>query len=247
VGSFEDLDSVEFKTKLRSLQANDYLRGLENTRSAVSKIGAATYQSLSKGDSKLTEAGFKQLNERQLGELRFFLAVGRACKYGIDYVLSRPVAEFQTLNGVATSEAPKLHYILDEITSASIVEKQKFPLSAFSILDDQKKNLIKPLGTPIITSELRYLFRTWHTHKALLGNRLFFYRNQNVAKPLWDEEPDRWIPYAQVRVAKLKDGPKTQYAKEISEFQSAVSSGDAKQALDKFFSMKTADPLKEAV
>jgi hypothetical protein len=246
-GSFEKLDEIEFQNKLKRIaNGSEYLRGLEKTRSAVAKIGAATYQSLSKGDAKLTEAGLKQLDERQLGELRFFLAVGRACKYGIDYVLTRPLAEFQTLNGVTTSAAPKLHYVLDEITSASIVGKQKFPLSAFSILDDQKK-LIKPLGTPITTSELRYLFRTWHTHRPLLRNRLFFYRNQNVTDPLWDEDPGQWIPYAQVRLDKLGGEAKNRCNKEITEFQSAVSSGNAKQALEKFFSMKTADPIKEAV
>jgi hypothetical protein len=236
VGSFDDLNSVEFKNKLKSLEGEEYLRGLEKTRSAVAKIGAATYQSLSKGDSRLTEG--QQLTERQLGDLRFFLAVGRACKYGIDYVLTRPAVQFKTATNVGMSEEHKLHYVLDEITSASIAGKQKFPLSAF---DDKRP------GTPITTSELRYLFRTWHTFKVLLGNRLFFYRNQNVTNPLWDQDPDQWIAYAQVRVAKLKDGEKIRYAKEISEFQSAVSSGKAQQALEKFFSMKTADPIKEGV
>src|SRR6266436_3505891 len=83
------IEEIEFQNKLKTIaNGSEYLRGLEKTRSAVAKIGAATYQSLSKGDSKLTEAGLKQLDERQLGELRFFLAVGRACKYGIDYVLT---------------------------------------------------------------------------------------------------------------------------------------------------------------
>src|SRR6266481_2141073 len=108
------------------------------------------------------------------------------------------------------SEEPKLHYVLDQISSASIVEKQKFTLSAF---DDKRT------GTPITTSELRYLFRTWHTHKALLGNRLFFYRNQNVTNPLWDQDPDQWIAYAQARLAKLSGGEKNRYTKEISEFE----------------------------
>jgi hypothetical protein len=236
-GSFNDLDSVEFKTKLARLGANDYLRGLEKTRSAVAKIGAASYRSLSKGDSKLTEAGFKQLSPRELGELRFFLAVGRACKYGLDYVLTRSTVQFSTSAGLSSGE-PKLHYVLDEITSASIAEKQKFKLTAF---DDKRP------GTPITTSELRYLFRTWHTFKGLLGNRLFFYRGQNVTTPLWDQDPDPWIPYAQARVAKLGDAEKKRYAKEISEFDSAVSSKNGKQVLEKFFSMTTADPIKEAV
>jgi hypothetical protein len=164
----------------------------------VAKIGVATFRSLSKGDSNLTQAGFPQLTEEQLGELRFFLAVGRACKYGIDYVLTRPVAEFRTIDFVKMSGAPKLHYVLDEITSASVAEKKKFPLSAFAQYDPGRggKKIERP-GTPITTSELRYLFRTWHTHKAHLGNRLFFYRDQNVTAPLWDQDPDPWIKYAQ--------------------------------------------------
>jgi hypothetical protein len=107
-GLFEDLDSVEFKTKLAGLGANDYLRGLEKTRSAVANIGAASFRSLSKGDSNLKEAGFEQISTRALGELRFFLAVGRACKYGIDYVLTRPTVQFGTSTGLSRGE-PKLH------------------------------------------------------------------------------------------------------------------------------------------
>jgi hypothetical protein len=48
-------------------------------------------------------------------------------------------------------------------------------------------------------------------------------------------------------VAKLSDGEKKRYAKEISESESAVISKNAKEALEKFFSMKTADPIKETV
>ena len=147
-GSFDDLNNSEFTNKLKRLtNGGDYLSSLERTRAAVAKIGAASYQSLSKGDSKLTENGFSQLTKQELGDLRFFLAVGRACKYGIDYVLTRTAVQFKTATGVAMSEEPKLHYVLDEISSSSIAGKQKFPLSAF---DDKKRP-----GTPITTSELR--------------------------------------------------------------------------------------------
>ena len=65
--------------------------------------------------------------------------------------------------------------------------------------------------------------------------------------PLWDQDLDEWIPYAQARLAKLSDKGKQRYANEISEFESAVKLRKAKEALDKFFSMKTADPIKEGV
>ena len=225
-----------FTTKLSQLpQGGKYLASLEKTRSAVNKIGAASYRSLAGGYAGLAEDQFKGLTEKELGELRFFLAIRRACKYGIDYFLLQSPRDFVGSNKAKLNGAPRLHYVLDEITSASVATSEEFKLSIFK--DDRK-------GKPITTSELRYLFRTWHANKKLHGTRILFYRDQKIVDPLWVTDPAPWIPYARKRLEKLSKS--TTYQKQIEEFEKlANATGSEARALEMFFTIPNCNPILE--
>ncbi|MGF6601019.1 hypothetical protein P3T23_005758 [Paraburkholderia sp. GAS448] len=235
---FSKLDDPQFTVQLSQLpRGSEYLASLEKTRSAVRKIGAASYRSLAGGRAGLTQTQFGELTEKELGDLRFFLAIRRACKYGIDYFLLKSPRDFVGSNKAKLNGAPCLHYVLDQITSASIAQSEEFRLSAFN--DDRK-------GKPITTSELRYLFRTWHVYKKLHATRIIFYRNQNIVGPLWESEPAPWIPYARKRLDKLPQPTRLTYQKQIAEFEKLAGSTNlAAQALDVFFTIPSCDPILE--
>jgi hypothetical protein len=235
---FDKLNDPVFTTKLRQFRVGgQYIANIEKSRSAVSKIGAASYRALAGGRAGLTEPQFNGLSERELGDLRFFLAIRRACKYGIDYFLLNGPRDFTGSNNAKLNGAPCLHYVLDEITSASIAQSQEFRLSAFQ--DDRK-------GKPITTSELRYLFRTWHAYKKLHATRIFFYRDQNIVAPLWETEPAPWIPYARKRLEKLSQSTRLTYQRQLEEFDKLANATNSEaRALEVFFIIPSCDPILE--
>jgi hypothetical protein len=128
--------------------------------------------------------------------------------------------------------------VLDEITSKSIAEANDFKLTIF--MDDRR-------GKPITTSELRYLFRTWHVHGKLNGTRILFYRDKKIVPPLWVTEPAPWIPYARKRLEKLSQVNKQTYHNQILEFERMAGLKQEAQALEVFFRIPTCDTIKEQV
>lgn len=223
---FLKIDQVQFKASL--VKNPKYLESLQESRYKVEKVGAATMNSLTKGDQKLAALNISQLTDNQLRDLRGYLAIGRACKFALDYFVTHPSHRF-FVESTATeaSGEPKVHYALDELTSRTVAGKQAF------------NTLIGGQGVPITTSELRYLFRNWHLFKkAHDKKRLVFYRNLDVAKPLWEDDPSEWIPYAKHRLSKFGSIPK----EVIGQFEDAAKTGNSVKALEVFFSIRTCEP-----
>lgn len=145
-----------------------------------------------------------------------FLAIRRACKFGIEYVT-------QVNNGT-------VHYVLDGINMTDVIGR----------LDRPRPGNIR--GVPITTSELRYLFRNWHRLQALHDTRkLIFWRNRAPALPPWESDPKSWLVYAQHRLEKnlvLLTSDK----QHVDEFKAFLKS-DPARSLKAFFRVATGREL----
>jgi hypothetical protein len=222
---FRNLDAIVLG-KPKSGFIDDYQSSLENTKYAVQKIGAATLRSLSKGDSKLLElTGKDKIPAKDVANLARHLAVRRACKHGIHYILSQT-------NAV-------VHYVLDDIDIQSVVDK-----TSYEVMDGAS-------GVPITTTELRFMFRYWHQlrEKAEEG-KIIFYLNQKRAKAPWEKSPDLWLPYARHRLNKIVNvNPKPttpdyiKIAQAALKFEQHVQAGSPGRALKTFFSVATSSSI----
>ncbi|NBC32240.1 MAG: hypothetical protein GVY13_06135 [Alphaproteobacteria bacterium] len=106
------------------------------------------------------------------------MAIRRSSKIGIKYVV----------------RFGKVHYVLDEVNMDVVLDKTTI------------KNSSDYTKVPIVTSELRYLFRNWNYFKDM-GKVLFYKKFQTVSPP-WDvgtvPELRKWARYAVHRVTKSR-------------------------------------------
>ena len=107
------------------------------------------------------------------------LAIRRSSKFGIAYVVER-------LDG-------KVHYILDGVDMAVVLDK--------STMTNRSTGIEK---VPIVTSELRYLFRNWSRFKDT--GKVLFWKNYAKVDPPWvsgsANELVGWATYALDRIQK---------------------------------------------
>ncbi|HEX2887388.1 hypothetical protein [Vineibacter terrae] len=108
-----------------------------------------------------------------------YLAIRRACKFGIEYVM-----EYR---------GGTIHYIIDGITMADVVGKTEMPI-----------NMGLQTGVPITTSELRFIFRNWHWFREKVDDGLVFWFKDTPTTAPWITDPKLWIPYAAQRIRKYK-------------------------------------------
>lgn len=191
----------------------DYVDALEHSRYAPSSVTSSTWRDYAKGDARLRPNSFR--TREQWAELAKNLAVRRACKFGIEYVTS--------MVGDA-----KVHYVLDRINLGEVVDKRPRLLTTTT----------SSAGIPITTSELRYLFRTWHRFRG--RDRVIFYHHGQSTQAPWERRPDLWVPYARQRVHKYRN--RGANPKQVEHFEKACNEGRHKAALDCFHDMRLNSP-----
>ena len=103
------------------------------------------------------------------------LAIRRSSKFGIEHVT-------ETLNG-------KVHYILDEVDMSVVLDKKDI------------QNTSGYTKMPIVSSELRYLFRNWNRYKG--SGKVIFWKEFKDCKAPWDTaDKEKWAMYALDRLLK---------------------------------------------
>jgi hypothetical protein len=115
---------------------------------------------------------------RPMGErtLKYDMKVRRACKFLIYDSISIGL---------------KIHYIVDEITSSSVAERVMFSVGA----NNEK--------VPICTTEIREIFRHWHS----LSAHVIWFRQFRKCLPLWASDGPAqkvWAEYAVALLEKLR-------------------------------------------
>lgn len=195
--SYLEAKSITAKNVADLITAN--VNHVSGARVYISELLASRYspalvrendsiRSMPKNDNRVpgTETAFIQAfknpaTKQMVVDAALYLAIRRACKFGIEYVM-----EFK--DGA-------IHYVLDGITMADVVSKAEMPI-----------NMAAQTGVPITTSELRYIFRNWYWFKDKVDqyNGLIFWRGYNRTMPPWVNEPAPWIPYAAHRVNKYR-------------------------------------------
>jgi hypothetical protein len=94
------------------------------------------------------------------------LAIRRACKFGVEYVVN--------------FTSGQVHFALDGVTDEQVVRKE--PISP---------GWMMPEHYPITSTELRSIYRNWDKVK----HRVIFYRNGGTVKPPWESNPGLWKEY----------------------------------------------------
>lgn len=112
----------------------------------------------------------------KLGNLQFRI-IRKACKFGIDHLVS-------------TMGAAQVHFAIDDINMADVVQKAKF--------GGQDR---KAPAVPITTSELRSIYRKWH-HPAYPLHIIFYDKGQEVPAP-WVSDVNLWNGYGLHRYEKF--------------------------------------------
>lgn len=170
--------------------ANDYLTALkackhlgpDSIEGAINDrlVGALRkYEKLSKTD--FSPASLSRTTADKVAYTLYDVCIRRSCKYGVFYFTHVKHA--------------KLHYILDEMDIATIVDK--------TMLLNDTANAKK---VPICTSELRYIFRHWNHLKG--GSLKFYDQYDECGAPWsdarWETHRERWADYAIARVEKFR-------------------------------------------
>lgn len=122
------------------------------------------------------------------------LAIRRSSKFGIQFAIMNLGAA--------------VHYILDGITMSVIINKEA--------LKNESVGLMK---VPIVTSELRHVFRVWNFYRT---HNLYFYKDFLTTIPPWNDTSDKkalegWAAYARQRVAKYKSKIPLPYMEELNQ------------------------------
>ncbi|MDR3701367.1 MAG: hypothetical protein P4L56_17095 [Candidatus Sulfopaludibacter sp.] len=131
---------------------------------------------------KKSNVNLDETNQKQVAMASKDLAIRRSSKFGIQFAIMNLGAA--------------VHYILDGITMSVVVNKEA--------LKNESVGLMK---VPIVTSELRHVFRLWNFYKT---HKLYFYKDFLTTIPPWNDTSDKkalegWATYARQRVAKYKD------------------------------------------
>jgi hypothetical protein len=198
----------ELDIRANSSMQTHYLQALNGTRYSPSSVGTrGSMVAYAKGDSSIVAD--TRMTKEEWAKAAMVLAIRRACKFGIEYV--------------STYRNAHVHYILDEIDMDVVVQKGEVAMWTGKV------------GVPITTSELRYLFRTWHIHKN--NTKLHFYLNQNEVKAPWMAEPGRWVAYAQHRVDKYRERLEGTERYPLQQFDRAILRADAASAIRWFHAM----------
>ena len=196
--------STTLPQQFREVQL-DYLATIRRTKYDPGKVGEASRAELAKGDVRLSQQGTQPPGRNETAAM--ILAVRRACKFGIDYVLNRYASAW-------------VHYVLDEIVMDEVVAKTVRPLFTGTT------------GVPVTTSELRYLFRNWNRLKTA---NIRFYLNGSVVPAPWVSDPARWVPYASHRANKYRNELLQVAPSKLQWFEAAVNQNDPHGALHWFF------------
>lgn len=103
---------------------------------------------------------------------RYYLAIRRACKFGIENVLN------------AASPDAKIHFVLD-LFSRNLGERMVQATYKMQVTARSRTAI------PITTSEIRYAYRNWH---RLKDRMIFYYKFANDCAP-WEDDTRRasWI------------------------------------------------------
>ena len=224
------------KKRVEYLHYEEYFRCLESSvgygpgslmKSAAELTGAlGKYQQADNLDLTLAKTAEK------LPGIVTDIAIRRSCKYGIHFFVEKKRAQ--------------LHYILDGMDIAAIVDKKRMLNSS--------TNLNK---VPICTSEIRYIFRHWN---RLAGTgRLLFYDKFNKVRAPWVNDAHMgtwpsWADYAISRVNKHSNGiplvKKRTFEIAVSGFQANRSVANASAVLAAFHGIPSAcvnDPSDDTV
>jgi hypothetical protein len=177
-------DRIRSKTDKSTKTYIDVLLSSRYTPTSIRED--ASIRSIPKNDNRLPqdEATFRQYiqdpgRRKAMVEAALYLAIRRACKFGIEYIMAY--------------KSGTVHYVTDGITMTDVVGKTQMPI-----------DMGTRTGVPITTSELRYIFRNWHWFRERLDKGLVFWRSYAPTTAPWITDPKIWIPYARHRVDKYK-------------------------------------------
>ena len=131
---------------------------------------------------KKSNVNLNPKNQTQVAMASKDLAIRRSSKFGIQFAIMHLGAA--------------VHYILDGITMSVVVNKEA--------LKNESVGLMK---VPIVTSELRHVFRVWNFYKT---HKLYFYKDFITTIAPWEDTSDKkvlegWAAYAGLRVAKYRN------------------------------------------
>ncbi len=171
--------------------ASEYLKHLRDCKhlgpdSLTGEISERLIRSLKKYQKMesvdLTPSTLGKKLRSSVGYHLYDVCIRRSCKYGVFYFTH--------------IKSATLHYILDEMDIATIVDKK--------MLVNDSTNAEK---VPICTSELRYIFRHWNGLKD--KSLLFYDQYQTCGAPWadvkWQNHREGWADYAIIRVGKYRE------------------------------------------
>ena len=215
---YSDLDDLDIRTRQPGVfnpitpefhqQQRNYIQDLIDSRYSPNRLIRSSWRDLAKGDRRLLTQ-LKETPQDQMRAAAMVLAIRRACKFGIEYVLRLPSNAY-------------VHYILDEIDMVEVVRKEERPLWTGTT------------GVPITTTELRFLFREWY---RLRGKNILFYRNRVTTQPPWETDPEAWLGYARRRAQKYSEQLSRTHPNTLQQFNGAAIMGNAPLALTHFHAM----------
>jgi hypothetical protein len=107
---------------------------------------------------------------------RELLAIRRACKFGIEHV-------------VTSHKGAYIHFAIDDIKMEDVVAQTTFGGSGRA-----------GKAVPITTSELRAIYR--NSHREEYKRRIIFYVKGEEKMAPWDENPNLWAKYGAARLEK---------------------------------------------
>lgn len=131
---------------------------------------------------KLQRLHFKESSGYHMPSLQVLRAIRRSCKYGL-------------LNlSQALGQSVTIHFILDGYDKhgwETVIGKAMV----------KSKDMMRGSGmaVPVTTSEIRVLYRNWHTIKQ----RVIFYEKDAEVDPPWKQDT-RWMQYGMARYEKHK-------------------------------------------
>lgn len=109
-----------------------------------------------------------------LQQQKTLYAMRLACKFGIDFI--KILAKLSDEKEISDIHKPKIHYLLDGIDFDIVTNYRNVHG------DDRGKFL------PVITSELKHIFRHWQDLKDTVN----FYLNGNRVTAPWETCPEKW-------------------------------------------------------
>lgn len=123
-----------------------------------------------------------------------WLAIRRACKFGIEYV-------------VQVKGTGRIHFVLDKISMKDVIQKATFKGSGRS-----------EKVVPITTSELRSIYRNWHRPEFRDG--IIFYVDRSEVPAPWVSDKKLWSEYGQHRVKKYRATLEAEFEAYRKKYQS---------------------------